>query len=232
MRTKSTFIAALAAITLALATGSAKAVTLASLIDDQGFIEFGDKIFSNFTYTGIGPGMPDAGSIEVDPEVDLAGNLGLHFSAPWNNIDPGTSQDSQIGFDVTVVDPAWWITDVHLRGNGDVTGANGLVSVVETVTDEDGNTYKLDIYDQHVNGVESTSLDAALILPKPVKKLRVVKDSQFVLGPDGQHATMSFLANYYSQTQDVPEPGTLAMLVGVAVGGSMFGFRRRRASRA
>lgn len=233
MRMKSAFIAVLAAASLVGFVGPVRAITLADLIANHGTIQQGDKLFSNFEYTKTSnSAMPDASQINVVGQT-LNGNNGLYFQAGWGNSTPFTSLDSQIQFDVEVTDPNYLISDVHLIGNPNVTGgSNSLAQVVETVTDPNNHTYSLYIQDQIQNGVHLPGVfDASIVLNTPVSKLHVVKDAQFIVGADGS-ATMSYLANYYSQTSKVPEPGSIAMLFGVAISGSMFGLRLRRNKRA
>jgi hypothetical protein len=211
-----------AVLLLATAIAPARAVTLADLIAGQS-ITVGDKLFDNFSYVGTGA-APAAADITVKGDQDINGNYGLRFISAWAASTPGQTMDSNIGFDVTVLDPNSWISDIHLTANVSATGDGSFAQVIEQVTDP------------NVVGqikVETPSpLGAWADLPKLEKKIHVSKDALFVVGKDGGNASMSELDNYYSQKTRVPEPGSIAMLLGVAVSGSLFGLRMRRARRA
>ena len=224
MRIKNVFMAAVAVAALAATVGPARAVTLADLIAGQS-ITVGDKLFDNFSYVGTGP-APTAANITVLGSTDLNGNYGLRFISAWAVSTPGQTMDSNIGFDVTVLDPNSWISDIHLTANVSATGDGSFAQVIEQVTDPN-------VVGQ-IKVETPNTLDAWADLPKLEKKIHVSKDALFVVGRDGGNASMSELDNYYSQKTrvGVPEPGSIAMLFGVAISGSLFGLRMRRAKRA
>jgi hypothetical protein len=219
---KGMVLTAVAVLLLATAIAPARAVTLADLIAGQS-ITVGDKLFDNFSYVRTGA-APTAAQITVLGDQDLNGNYGLRFISAWAASTPGQTMDSNIGFDVTVLDPNSWISDIHLTANLSATGDGSFAQVIEQVTDPD-------VVGQ-IKVETPKPLDARADLPKLEKKIHVSKDALFVVGKDGGNASMSELDNYYSQKTRVPEPGSIAMLLGVAVSGSLFGLRMRRARRA
>jgi hypothetical protein len=219
----------LAALLLLTIGYSAKAVTLADLINNNGTIVSGDKTFSNFSYIlnpGTNSGLPDASAVTVTP-ITLNGNYGLNFSGAWNNPTLNTTTDAKIGFIVTAPGPI--IVDDELFGNPDLTGTmsspnQGFMSITETAINASNVTVShLTIEDAYLNGQNTLISDAHGYFPlNPTYKLTVTKDMQFYNG--GLTPTLSSVDQTFSQ---VPEPGALTMLIASGICGSLVFLRRR-----
>lgn len=89
-----------------LAISPANAVSLADLVNNNGTITSGDKVFSNFSYTSASGGLPQPSAISVT-SVMRNGNPGLEFQAAWNNPTPGTTLDGLIEYVVTAPSPIY-----------------------------------------------------------------------------------------------------------------------------
>ena len=63
-------------------------VALSTLVQPDGSIQVGDKIFNNFTYTPTGD-MPGADRVNVIPITDVDGNFGLRFQGGFHDVAGG-----------------------------------------------------------------------------------------------------------------------------------------------
>jgi len=193
----------------------AQVFNLQDLITNNGVIVNGDKVFSNFTYLSTGD-MPVAAGVNVVP-ITVAGNLGIQFQGGFTDLAGGGSSDALITYIVTATG-GFQITDAHIDGNPDVVGGTGAISVTESFTPDAPNT--MSIFDI-VPG--STQVSDSTIFATPHTSLHVQKD---ILGVAGTGlATLSFVNQTYSQT---PEPGSLALLMGLGVTGTTFAYARLR----
>jgi hypothetical protein len=207
---------------IGVGTQTAQAVTLADLLAPGAFLDQGDKRFHNFSYLAVGD-MPTANLINVVGINDIFGNFGIRFQGAFADNIGGGASDALIGFQVTVLDPLMRITDAHIFGNPSVIGGDGLMAVTESFPGQGPPT--IDIFDIVTNGVHNSQADDMRFFNPGVTTLTVLKDI-FANSITGV-ATLSVIDQSFSQT-GVPEPGTMAMLCGLGVGGSAVLFRRRR----
>jgi hypothetical protein len=212
---------ALAALTLAFGATAEAAVitsdTLGNLILNHTAITSGDKVFSNFTYSGTND-MPLASGINVIAITDAAGNYGIRFQGGFMDT-PGSvnASDALITYTVTVTDPHMIISDVHLVTNMAFAGIDGTGAVTETF---------------HYNTPETTAIMLATVQNQNVmtlltpyyKTLNVQKDILLNAGNmTGDLATLTMIDQTFSQVS-MPEPASLALM---ALGGLAI-LRRRR----
>ncbi|MEM9414179.1 MAG: PEP-CTERM sorting domain-containing protein [Planctomycetota bacterium] len=192
--------------------------SLADLIDNDGTVQVGDKLFSNFDYAATGD-MPDADRINVIEHIDDDGNFGIRFQGGFFDLAGGGSSDALITFDVTVLDPDLQISGAHLAGNLDVLGGSGGSSfggITETFLSANVSD------DLSIFATEDTSVLADWVtFDTPVTTLRVQKNITLFADDDAVATTLSFVDQSFSQ---IPEPGSLALL---GLGGLAL-LRRRR----
>jgi hypothetical protein len=226
----------------ALPSQKAHALTLSDLLEPGSSVTIGDKEFSNFSFspTPSGPDtlLPSASDIEISTST-IDGNVGLHFVlGPLGaGAGPGSSLDLLIGYQVTVLDPARAITDVHLQfASTPVNG--GFTTVTETVRTTDGLTV---LGQANVTNPPPT-LNSLIDLLTPVTSALVTKDI-FVFGgpplPNGEpcvgqvctapndvipYTTIQTVDQTFSQ---VPEPASLFLL-----GSGLLGFFARNRGRS
>ena len=228
MNHKRLLIALACAITLSLFTAAASPLTpcpdgatLATYIATYGGntgCQIGDKIFSNFVYTGpSGTGTaPTSGGITVNT-VDgtnniFPGDIGLSFNGTWD-ATAGQTADGNIAFDVTVAGGGpQEIEDAGIVQSGGVTG-NGQAKVTENgcsgavypctatwgvVTLQSGQT------DNFANDTIFT----------PTGTISVTKDIN-VIGSNGT-ASITNVVDVFSQTT-VPEPRTVSLFLSLGL---------------
>jgi len=222
----STLLALLSLVCLTVGSGAtANATSLANLIEYQGTIIVGDKQFSNFqaTLTPSGPttAPPDLTGITVTG-ITISGNNGLEFTGGLF-AGAGSSLDLLLSYDVTVLDPNFMISDIHLIFNGSVTGT-GFTNVTETVLTLDQTSV--------LGQVQVTNpppdFDNIILIDPPVSAAHVKKDI-FLFGSGSVDipgtATISFIDQVVSQTA-IPEPSSL-FLLGTGIMGLAARLRRR-----
>jgi len=212
---------------------SAKAATLLELAARQGTIQVGDKLFSNFTYSGTGQMPSDVNVIGI---TDTAGNYGIRFQGGFSDAVGGGASDALITYTVTVLDPNFVITDAHMASNIAVIGAvdplaNGTIT--ETFVAVVPPTPSL-------NAVFVTNFNFNNILVQPSADyvwgipgytvINVSKDIKLDAGTQGIGSVdLSFVDQTFSQTA-VPVPAAawtgISMLAGL---GAIGAFRKRRA---
>ena len=186
---------------------SAKAqVPLASLLQPNATLQSGDKLFSDFFYTGSPIPATD---ILITPTADIFGPGLLITGVAPNTISAGPGQFSQfnLGFSVTVLDPNLFISDVHLAFNANVTG-DGLATVTESVFVGSGTT-QIGVFANTNSAVTSAT---AFIVP-PVKTLDFVLKDVIVNGGQNGSAQILSITQTFSQ---IPEPSAFA-LVGLSL---------------
>jgi len=197
-------------------------VPLSSLINNPtASVVAGDKTFTGFTYSFIGD-MPGPAGVNVIPIRDDDGYYGIRFQGAF--IDLPSSQGGSDAFIEYMVEagPGRLISDAHVRGNPNVLGNVGSISVTETFLPLGQNgEYTMEIFDDE--NLDQAKLVDWVFFNPPVKKLNVQKDILALASPNGQSATMSFCDQTFSQT---PEATTLALAVVGAV--CVAALRRRR----
>lgn len=228
MNHKRILIALACAITLSLFTAAATPVnpcpdgsSLATYIADYGGstgCQIGDKIFSNFVYTGpSGSGLAPAPQYVTVNTINgtnniFPGDIGLSFNGTWD-ATAGQTADSNIAFDVTVVgggpqqiEDAGVVQSAGVTGNGKAqvteNGCSGAVfpctATWGVVTLQQGQT----------NNFANDSIFA------PTGTISVTKDIN-VIGNNGT-ASITNVIDVFSQTT-VPEPRTVSLFLSVGL---------------
>lgn len=214
--------------------------TLSNLIagttgtDGNGNILIGDKLFNRWSYSFIGPDMPSAANVQVQG-VTVAGNFGIEFTGFWH-ANPGNGNESAlINYRVTVTDPRFFITDVHLDGDPSVNGGNGQALVVESVSDTVNHSSvlprTLSIFDIATNGgaTETTRLNDALNTIGGYTSLDIEKTISASADSSTTTASITHIQQTFSQSVSSPEPASVAFLLGgVGIPVCLRGVRRRR----
>ena len=216
----------LAAGAFALLSGAqahaAAVLTLGDLINTNGSITVGDKVFSNFAYTGSG-NVPVAALINVTGGI-FSGNIGLKFEGNWSTISP-VGDDSIIAYTVTVTDPDFKIIGAVVSSDASVVGGFGYVSITDSFSSPNDN----DTITSFIAVPGNTQLTSTVNFASPVSVLDATKDIQ--LGAFGGLAQLTTIFQTYIQqgpdrTPTVPTPAALPMglvgLVGIVLA------RRRR----
>jgi hypothetical protein len=118
-RMKKLFMLLTVVVALNLQLGPAHAIPLGTLIDTNGQIVQGDKLFTNFelsnivTNSPIIPGSPDL--IEIQGVTNILGEHGLRLLGPFQATSTPADFQGVLGFfleyDVTVTDPQFLIHD-------------------------------------------------------------------------------------------------------------------------
>ena len=170
-------------------------------------ITFGDKRYSNFTFSSSGDVVLDA--VDVDLRFTETGNTqSLAFLLDLN-VAPSQRADLVLGYDVTVLDPARNIRNVRLSFDGKPTGAgNGrsAASVTETVSTLDGSavapgsagdTAQLTVFNDGDGPLADN--DQAALAVNPATALRFTKDLIVSSRADGTGADVSMVENSVTQ---------------------------------
>lgn len=192
-----------------------------------GGIQIGDKLFTNWLYSFNGIDMPSASLVNVQG-VTVAGNYGIQFTSNWHSNPGNGAQSALIDYRVSVTDPNWRISDIHLDGDPTVVGGNGQASVVESASEIVGHTsvlpHTLSIFDllsgaSHTSQLNDSANTIGLYSALDIEKtINVSSDSGTT------NASITHIQQTFSQAS-APEPGTLAFL---ALGGTMVLVRRRK----
>jgi len=215
------------ASSMAWATPTCVSDSLANyILLGAGGCQIGDKIFSNFDYTGT-PNAPTAANINVKPRTPSAFVDGVLFTGSWTVSGVNQSLDSNITFTVTVPGGNQVIEDasfITLSGVG-ITGT-GLLTVTEGLclgsSPCPGGTKAL---------FDATTGPGAFVLQDhtiftPTGSVDAAKDINLTTGNPTGLVTFSSIADDFSQ---VPEPASIALL-----GSSLLAFcivaRRKRAA--
>jgi len=212
-----------------LSTARAQTVTLQDLISKQGTITSGDKLFSNFNYVASS-GLPSALDVLVKAET-VGGNVGIEFDAAWHTNPGQVPQVANITYDVTVLSPSLYISDIHLDTDASLIGGAGQSWVKLSASDASHSTvlpgnHLLESYQTLGNpSVVNASADTT----KLVKTLTV--ETTILQSADSVTSNPSVLHIQESFSQAVPEPGSMALsVVGLGLIGAVV--RRQRARQA
>jgi hypothetical protein len=197
--------------------GDATLAFYISTYNGSGGCSVGDKIFSNFSYSGSATVNPVTSS-EVTVQTvgpastgatDVSGifpnDIGLQFNSSWT-VPPGTFSDGAIGFDVTVGTGPMEIEDAGLVQIGGVTGT-GVASV-----SENGCSGAVFPCTQQWSVLTNANTFANDTIFTPTGTISVQKDITVNSGTNGT-ATISVVQDVFSQTA-VPEPKSVSLLLG------------------
>jgi len=214
-------------------------------INQAGGLLVGDKVFSEFSVIAV---PPAPGTVGISPGPDqivvsgikVGDDYGIQFNGPWV-ADVGAAINSTLGFKVSIAEPfrhLYLLKDNALRLTASDAGApDALVDVVETVYDADplvGNR----IATKHVTdrfGADNDVLSDSALFEGPqgpvmlseiwVKKDITLLGGSLLGGQGGAH--LSEFSQTFSQ-HVIPEPGSLALLLGTLIAPAIVFFRRRR----
>ncbi|MEQ9358036.1 PEP-CTERM sorting domain-containing protein [Coleofasciculus chthonoplastes] len=198
----------------------AQAITLGEI--GNGFLDVGDKRFSNFqcalSTSDMALLVPNScdeikiNTIENSPfGIDIQGPFSVtNFASPDTEF-----LETLISFDVEALDPTKAIDSINLAFNGAFAG-NGKASVKETARVDGTIVAELMVSNPYEGG--SDLQDPALEgedfdLATPYKKLNITKEIR-VEAEAGGSAEISSIVQTYDQTE-VPEPGTIGGLLAV-----------------
>jgi hypothetical protein len=222
------------AVALVLMAGSASATpvyNLLNLVQNNSSFTHGDKTFSNFeanlVISGDGSAVPaDLSGIAVIP-VMMGGMYGVRLQggivATCTPTNCPITWDLLVSWNVSAASP-YLIDGVQLEFNGNASNTISFAEVVETVK-----------VGQAVVGsgfVDNTNLSTFIALNGAYSAIRVTKDILLFAQTEeneqrSARATISYIDQYYRQTNVIPEPGTYA-LIGAGLLG--LGLLRRRMS--
>lgn len=228
----------LAGALIASGAVSARALTLADLLVPGATLQVGDKLFGDFTYASNSVGWLGANPANIgvmglflggDPEqpgIQFSGPLTIGGLAPQN-------ADGTVTYTVTVTNPNAHIFEIvnRIAGAGVIIQGAGLAvgSVAETATDVFNPMNSVN----SVTYVSNRGSHVVDVQPIIATKLSISKNIALnIIGNPGTVTyglvDLSSVEQYFHETTQVPEPGTLALLIGLGVSGSLFGFRMRR----
>jgi len=177
----------------------------------------GDLDFSDFTYTPSGTNPVADTLVTVDAINGGSAGIGFSFNAPWTASLPDESSDAAIGFNVSVIGGgAATLEDAALAQTAGVNGG-GTASVAENGCSNPAPPPTPCSQEWSVLTLQSPNTDdfANDVIYSPTGTISVSKDINVVsgTGPSG-FAALSVVEDTFSQ---VPEPRSLAMLLGLAL---------------
>jgi len=204
--------------------GVNEATTLADLVSGQDTIIVGDKLFDNFVYTPAAgaPAAEDVSVAGIIRDLPFGGQqvtgYGLQFSGSFvaGGLSGPQLLEAGLGFDVTVLNDLYLISDVHLDGTTFVRGT-GDALITENFIGID--VPSLSINELRVDDVllNSQSSDGVLfsdVLDGVIgfSKISVLKDINIEAGSNTpfDRAEITTFTQLFTQTQ-IPEPTTLGM---------------------
>lgn len=186
----------------------------------------GDKLFSDWSFSSIGAGgavTPNPADFFVIGGIDTAtGDIGLKFEQTWNAAS-GQSTNINFDFSVSVIpSSSQFIVGVDaLLLNPSATG-NGVVNFSETVLDAPVPTGTfLAALSASADASFQDLTDSSSFAP--VKKIYVYKD----ISLSGGVAGAAHLSEFYQFYKQIPEPGTIMLLLS---GSSLMLLRQRKSA--
>jgi hypothetical protein len=181
----------------------------------------GNLDFSNFQYHSSASNPPTpvpAGSVTVDT-VDGSSGIGFAFNSSWTAVGSGEFSDAAIGFTVSVIGGgAATLEDAALiqTGGVDSTNTGSIAQVGENgCSGSSSGTDCSQMWSLMTSQTSNTTATAAHTFYLPTGVLTVSKDINAQDGSsENAHASISLVQDTFSQ---VPEPRSLAMLLGLAL---------------
>ena len=202
--------------------------TLDLVIKNHMTLLSGDKAFSNFTFLSTDFLASQVTVQYGDDVVDKDGNFGIRFQEGF--LARSTAVDFGLVFNVTATASDKLISDAHLGIAGTARGNGSSATVSETVIPNLGNALGLDAFVAvDANGKKTFQYTDSAFLDIPSKSVMVLKDVLLDPGTasDG-FASISLISQYFSQTGTVPEPGSVAVMIGMGVSGTLLFMKRRK----
>ena len=192
-----------AALSLGVAVQAQTSDTLQDLVNTDGSLTIGDKVFSGFDYFASGLTSFDASQIRVTASFS-GGVYFLTWDGNISLVSGGTaSGDLLLGYTVTAVGGAIDSLDASFTGSAQPSGGSFL-AIDETVRDSSGNV----LGTMHLDGNQSSAI---LNINPAQTSLNVTKDIAFGI-VNGGFVTVSEISQSFHQV--VPESHT-SVLFGV-----------------
>jgi len=196
----------------------ASSTTLAALIGPPPTtFTNGDKVFSDFSYTG--PNPPSAAQVVVN-SFNTPAEIGMQFAPnPVWKAPLGVSNSWTISYEVH--SNGGPISDASLSITGALQFGHGNIDVSETITTL--GLVALGSLHTFITPTGSQLTDTTL-LASPAQDIIVTEHLDVIGGLSTRPVTLSLVDQTYSQLSVIPEPNSLALL-GIGMTG-FFAFRR------
>jgi hypothetical protein len=219
-------LASAAALACSLQAGATTTDSLQDLVDTNGSLSIGDKVFSNFNFFESGLTNFDASQIMVTASfsggiyyLTWAGNMSLISSGP-------ATADLLLNYTVTATAGSIDMIDQSYTGSRQPPGGS-FISIDESVRNKLGNVVASSHLDGHDHSDPIPERGDDLNITQHRRTYKVTTDIAFGL-VDGGFISVSQINQSFHQTA-VPEASTTTMLLtGVALLGFLTLYRRRR----
>jgi hypothetical protein len=219
---KKLFMLLTVVVALNLQVWPAHAIPLGDLIDTNGEILQGDKLFTNFELSNIVINDPinpsDPELIEIQGFTNLMGEHGLRLVGPFQAITTPTNSQGVLGFhlryDVTVTDPLFLIHDLRHAFSFSSIGSGSINLITQAGSPPTVNAFIQSVEGFGDNGV--VNLDEAFLNDVTTQPMLHVIDVRAETTSPGGVTTLaginvSSIDLTFSQTA-IPEPSTWLLL--------------------